>query len=974
MMYSDKEALLLEDILQMLVVGAPRTLHCMLENVEPSEQESLARSLVNLSFGPNVSTALLEFFLKEEFNYGKEILRENGVLIKFLKPYLKVVGQQYLEQLIYPLVKEVCFNDKHMSYEIDPIKVDRSELPKNRDRLVVRIHQFLEFLTSPKMLEAMPIGIRYLCKIVSELSTKVNPGSEHVYIGSLIILRFINPAVFSPEAYNLIPKHKPPSAYARRNLILISKVLQNLSNNTSSNKKEAYMNYIFEEKSGISADFKSWQNILYEWFDKIVEVGQSDLCFQSNILPSVSVYDLHALHTLVSKLEPELLKIYKSHNPNEAEVKDLKSLMDRLGSCQTKENFTILEDQSRKLLKNILESRNEEAFYIGYISYEKPSQGKTSIKIIVIGLYRIFILSKKGKIFIDKHFLSLNHVDSPKSDKLKLCFNDLELGLTTSEATQIIVAMKKSCEQNFGSTRLFTISVSPPARTSELEFTVPADYYAFSNTFRSLCDYYLAPSSEIIEKICWHLQNFHPEAEVLDLNNLQVTTDEETAALIHSLSFNTQFKRLRMQNIKSQEFTFKALISMAKMNQTLTSIELINIGPKKEFSKFFSQLVANDKIPLKTLSIPANELDKSTVFTLSSYIRIANLTNLNLTLCFTKPERLKMFMDSLLCSSIHNSLENLKIGRTKFTDGISFDLFSFISSCQNLVDLTLHETGISLQHLKVASKKIKKLNISRNKFSREQWKSLAEFLSESSSVIEELNISSTLIPQTALEDILTIKEGNFSLKASSNNFGEEIGSTFNKLNNQISCIDKLDLSDNMIGDSLAYVVESCSTITCLIELNISGNFQICNDKNKIKLVKSLEMLASSSNIEVLIMSGCSAGKLKESIVPFLFELMNNKHLQVLDIGCHSFGDKGAMALGKLLQKNTTLTSISYDDNGIGLAGLKLISQGLARNKHIKWMPPPFLDIPKILNEQPLLDKNLFALLQKIQLDIQLRGT
>jgi len=40
------------------------------------------------------------------------------------------------------------------------------------------------------------------------------------------IYRYFNPAIFSPEAMGLLPAGKVPSAQSRRNLILITKVLQ----------------------------------------------------------------------------------------------------------------------------------------------------------------------------------------------------------------------------------------------------------------------------------------------------------------------------------------------------------------------------------------------------------------------------------------------------------------------------------------------------------------------------------------------------------------------------------------------------------------------------------------------------------------------------------------------------------------------------------------------------------------------------
>ena len=78
------------------------------------------------------------------------------------------------------------------------------------------------------------------------------PENVNTTIGGFIFLRFFCPAVSSPEAYGIVegmhgftrtyqPLTEPPSASARRLLILITKVLQNLSNDVEFGSKEPYM-------------------------------------------------------------------------------------------------------------------------------------------------------------------------------------------------------------------------------------------------------------------------------------------------------------------------------------------------------------------------------------------------------------------------------------------------------------------------------------------------------------------------------------------------------------------------------------------------------------------------------------------------------------------------------------------------------------------------------------------------------------
>jgi hypothetical protein len=58
-------------------------------------------------------------------------------------------------------------------------------------------------------------------------------------IGAFYFLRLICPALLAPQAYGLLDD--PAHQVAQRQLILVSKVLQNLANDTLPGAKEAYM-------------------------------------------------------------------------------------------------------------------------------------------------------------------------------------------------------------------------------------------------------------------------------------------------------------------------------------------------------------------------------------------------------------------------------------------------------------------------------------------------------------------------------------------------------------------------------------------------------------------------------------------------------------------------------------------------------------------------------------------------------------
>jgi len=76
-------------------------------------------------------------------------------------------------------------------------------------------------------------------KLVQKHVNEYFPGRENKAIGAFYFLRFTCSAVSVPESYGLVKKI--PSKNARRSLVLITKVLQNLANEIVFGKKESYM-------------------------------------------------------------------------------------------------------------------------------------------------------------------------------------------------------------------------------------------------------------------------------------------------------------------------------------------------------------------------------------------------------------------------------------------------------------------------------------------------------------------------------------------------------------------------------------------------------------------------------------------------------------------------------------------------------------------------------------------------------------
>jgi len=83
-------------------------------------------------------------------------------------------------------------------------------------------------------------------------------------------------------------------------------------------------------------------------------------------------------------------------------------LLEQLGSYKSKVSLSFLEESHQKLVKPLLESRHEEASYIGYITVtktkKKSKKGKSDKSILIIGMNRLFCINPVGKVMLKIFF------------------------------------------------------------------------------------------------------------------------------------------------------------------------------------------------------------------------------------------------------------------------------------------------------------------------------------------------------------------------------------------------------------------------------------------------------------------------------------------------------------------------------------------------------------------------------------------
>ncbi len=266
-----------------LLQSEPRHIAALCRLVSLAEIDTLLQTVMFTLYGNQYESReehlLLTMFqsvLSAQFETATEfgsLLRANTPVSRMMTTYTRRgPGQSYLKSVLAERINSLI-EHKDLNLEINPLKVyeqminqieeDTGSLPPNLPRgvpaevaaenadvqaiIAPRITMLMEIansflLTIINSIDEVPYGIRWICKQIRSLTKRKYPEATDFAICSLIggffFLRFINPAIVTPQAYMLVDG--PPAKHPRRTLTLIAKMLQNLANKPSY-AKEQYM-------------------------------------------------------------------------------------------------------------------------------------------------------------------------------------------------------------------------------------------------------------------------------------------------------------------------------------------------------------------------------------------------------------------------------------------------------------------------------------------------------------------------------------------------------------------------------------------------------------------------------------------------------------------------------------------------------------------------------------------------------------
>eukprot|EP01102_Stenamoeba_stenopodia_P021856 TRINITY_DN891_c0_g2_i1.p1 TRINITY_DN891_c0_g2~~TRINITY_DN891_c0_g2_i1.p1 ORF type:complete len:660 (+),score=165.91 TRINITY_DN891_c0_g2_i1:386-2365(+) len=221
--------------------------HCItlsvMEAASPNEMDSLASSLVNVFETQRSLTTLLLASIDREVKVAsteKTLFRANTVHSKILSAHARIVGHIYLRQTLGVYVNLMIAES--IPLEVDPARLKPTEsLPENQKNLQEMTRKFVQGLQ--RSIDLVPLAFRDICHQLKEkVSSKFPDVNPLVSVGSFFFLRYACPAVINPTSFGLCSV--TPSPICQRGLLLVAKILQNLSNGTKFN--EPYMQFMNE--------------------------------------------------------------------------------------------------------------------------------------------------------------------------------------------------------------------------------------------------------------------------------------------------------------------------------------------------------------------------------------------------------------------------------------------------------------------------------------------------------------------------------------------------------------------------------------------------------------------------------------------------------------------------------------------------------------------------------------------------------
>eukprot|EP01114_Cavostelium_apophysatum_P012697 TRINITY_DN2900_c0_g1_i3.p1 TRINITY_DN2900_c0_g1~~TRINITY_DN2900_c0_g1_i3.p1 ORF type:complete len:791 (-),score=205.27 TRINITY_DN2900_c0_g1_i3:16-2388(-) len=318
---SKDDKVVLEEMERVLMEPGLPLVKAIAQLTSVTDSESIARSMVLVFASNNKITELITTMINSEVEVADSegtMFRKNDFTSKLLKVYSTLVGLDYLFDCLGKLIRELYaihssnFTDEHVlhSLVLDTVEVDPQKLTNDDDVSINKLQ--LQLLTQKifnsiiRQVNAVPVALRFVCNTIREgVAKKFSEDAARKAVGGFIFLRYICPSLISPHSYYLCKD--PPDSETQRQLLLVAKVLQNLSNGVQFGRKEEYMaplnSFIQDNGPKMQKFFDEVTILPGDWMEDMnTECAPIPAGSKENALCVL----FNQIHSLAKKIEKEL--------------------------------------------------------------------------------------------------------------------------------------------------------------------------------------------------------------------------------------------------------------------------------------------------------------------------------------------------------------------------------------------------------------------------------------------------------------------------------------------------------------------------------------------------------------------------------------------------------------------------------------------------------------------------------------------
>uniref|UniRef100_T1JUK4 Ras-GAP domain-containing protein n=1 Tax=Tetranychus urticae TaxID=32264 RepID=T1JUK4_TETUR len=240
--------------------------------VATPQMDELARVFVTLFDAKHLLSPLLWNMFYKEVEVSdcmQTLFRGNSLGSKIMAFCFKIYGTSYLKALLEPLIK--------------PLAESPNDVMSNRTMKIC-----YAIISSA---DSFPPQLRSMCHCLFQVLNKRFPNFPHNIsaVGTVIFLRFINPAIVSPFEMGIVDVQ--PNNKVKRGLMLMSKILQNIANNVEFSKEQHMLSF----NDFLRANFDNGRR----WVLQITSDCETMDHQTSHNLSFISDANVHALHRLL---------------------------------------------------------------------------------------------------------------------------------------------------------------------------------------------------------------------------------------------------------------------------------------------------------------------------------------------------------------------------------------------------------------------------------------------------------------------------------------------------------------------------------------------------------------------------------------------------------------------------------------------------------------------------------------------------